>query len=65
MATTGELRAIIEDLELVDIGDAATYLGEEANVGGGDVALSEQIILPLLNDLKCGCGREEACSLML
>ena len=29
MATTGELRAIIEELELVDIGDAASYLGEE------------------------------------
>lgn len=32
MATTGELRAIIEELELVDIGDAANYLGEEAIV---------------------------------
>ena len=30
MATTGELRAIIQELELVDIGDAASYLGEEA-----------------------------------
>ena len=29
MATTGELRAIIEELQLVDIGDAASYLGEE------------------------------------
>ncbi|HCI80494.1 MAG TPA: hypothetical protein DHW02_12480 [Ktedonobacter sp.] len=29
MATTGELRAIIADLELVEIGDAASYLGEE------------------------------------
>jgi hypothetical protein len=29
MATTGELRAIIEELKLIDIGDAATYLGEE------------------------------------
>jgi hypothetical protein len=29
LATTGELRAIIEALELVDIGDAASYLGEE------------------------------------
>ncbi len=29
MATTGELRAIIQELELVDIGDAASYLGEE------------------------------------
>ncbi len=32
MATTGELRAIIELLELVDIGDAASYLGEETIV---------------------------------
>lgn len=32
MATTGELRAIIEELELVDIGDAANYLGEEGDV---------------------------------
>lgn len=30
MATSGELRAIIEELKLVDIGDAANYLGEEA-----------------------------------
>jgi hypothetical protein len=30
MTTTGELRAIIEELELIDIGDAASYLGEEA-----------------------------------
>ncbi len=29
MATTGELRAIIQELQLVDIGDAASYLGEE------------------------------------
>lgn len=29
MATTGELRAIIADLELVEIGDASSYLGEE------------------------------------
>jgi hypothetical protein len=30
MATTGELRAIIADLELVDVGEAASYLGENA-----------------------------------
>ncbi len=29
MATTGELRAIIEELQLIDIGDASSYLGEE------------------------------------
>jgi hypothetical protein len=33
MATTGELRAIIEELQMVDIGDAASYLGEEIIVG--------------------------------
>ncbi len=32
MATTGELKAIIQQLELVDIGDAALYLGEEAMI---------------------------------
>ncbi len=30
MATTGELRAIIEELQLIDAGEAAIYLGEEA-----------------------------------
>lgn len=30
MATTGELRAIIEELQLIDIGEAALYLGEDA-----------------------------------
>jgi hypothetical protein len=32
MATTGELRAIIEELQLIDAGDAASFLGEEAEV---------------------------------
>ncbi len=30
MATTGELRTIIQELHLVDVGDAKSYLGEEA-----------------------------------
>ncbi len=29
MTTTGELRAIVEELELVDIGEAVSYLDEE------------------------------------
>ncbi len=41
MATTGELHAIIEELELVDIGDAASYLGEEAD-GAEKNLVSEQ-----------------------
>lgn len=32
MATSGELRAIIQELQLIDIGDAGSYLGEEATV---------------------------------
>jgi hypothetical protein len=31
MATTGELRAIIEELQLIDAGEAAIYLGEDAS----------------------------------
>jgi hypothetical protein len=31
MTTTGELRAIVEELELVDIGEAAVYLNEETD----------------------------------
>ena len=38
MATTGELRAIIQELQLIDIGDAASYLGEEATVGAESTA---------------------------
>ena len=33
MATTGELRAIIEELELVDAGDAASYLDKNPSYG--------------------------------
>ena len=32
MTTTRELHAIIEELELVDIGDAASYLGEDLDI---------------------------------
>lgn len=32
VATTGELRAILQELHMIEIGDAASYLGEEALV---------------------------------
>ena len=32
MTTTKELHAIVEELELIDIGDAASYLGEESTL---------------------------------
>ncbi len=50
MATTGELRAIIEELELVDIGDAANYLGEEGDVDE-DYALSTTTASLLLTNI--------------
>ena len=47
MATTDELQAIIEELQLIDVGDAASYLGEEAAQGteaalGSNLALEAQ-----------------------
>lgn len=47
MTTTGELRAIVEELELVDIGDAASYLGEEST-GSEEISL-EHVSLALLS----------------
>lgn len=49
MTTTGELRNIIENLELVDIGDAANYLGEEASED--DVQAFEQTALLSMHDI--------------
>jgi len=40
MATTGELLAIMQELHLVDVGDAASYLGEEATV-------EEELLVPV------------------
>jgi hypothetical protein len=45
MATTGELRAIIQELHLVDAGDAASYLGEEKMVEGESSVPVESLLL--------------------
>lgn len=50
VATTGELHAIIQELELVDIGDAASYLGEE--VHGEEKFLGEDQIPNKLSDVE-------------
>ncbi len=56
MTTTGELRAIIELLELVDIGDAASYLGEEVMMASeystGDTQEEHGLIA---HAEECGC----------
>ena len=50
MATTGELREIIEELQLVDIGDAASYLGEEAVVEEEPCVSVQSVALPICMD---------------
>jgi hypothetical protein len=48
MATTGELRAIIEELQLVEIGEAASYLGEEIIVEEEAIVSVKQTALPCI-----------------
>lgn len=69
MATTGELRAIVQELDLVDMGDAANYLGEEALVEE-EFTLSAECICMLLSEkgylttFGAGtiCLKKEACA---
>ncbi len=58
MATTGELRAIIEELALIDIGDAASYLGEES-VNEDNVCLPDADLLPFIDPLITKKGVRE------
>ena len=48
MATTGELRTIIEELQLVEIGEAASYLGEEIIVDEEAILTVQQTALPCI-----------------
>ena len=48
MATTGELRTIIEELQLVEIGEAASYLGEEIIVEDQAIVTVQQTALPCI-----------------
>ena len=56
MATTGELRAIIEELQLVDIGEAASYLGEEIIVEQESTVPAQQTALScIISDQQTTC----------
>jgi hypothetical protein len=58
MATTGELRAIIQELHLVDIGDAASYLGEEALVEEESAVPAQPAFIPFTDTAHiatCDC----------
>lgn len=51
MATTGELRAIIEELQLIDVGEAASFLGEEAlTTGESHLANQQESLATTPND---------------
>jgi hypothetical protein len=43
MATTGELRAIVQELHLVDVGEAESYLGEETLEEEEAMVVAEEI----------------------
>jgi len=43
MTTTGELRAIVQELHLVDVGDAESYFGEETLEGEEAIVLVEEV----------------------
>lgn len=51
MATTGELRAIIEELQLIDVGEAASFLGEETlTAGESHLANQQESLATIPND---------------
>ena len=50
MATTGELRAIMQELHLIEIGDAASYLGEEAFVADESPVLVQATVILVTAD---------------
>ena len=51
MATTGELRAIVQELHLVDVGEAESYLGEETLVEEEAIVVAEEIT-PMVLDTE-------------
>jgi len=60
MTTTGELRTIVRELHLVDVGDAESYLGEETLEGEEFIVLVEEVT-PSVVLADCEC---RACNLV-
>jgi len=61
MATTGELRAIMQELELVDIGDAASYLGEEKTMVEEAPVSVQSILVPVTNTMRFASCSDSSC----
>lgn len=64
MTTTGELRAIIEELQLIDGGDAASYFSEKALVADESLVSNLQEGLSGssvgFNDYYCATSYEDS-----
>ena len=61
MATTGELRAIMQELELIDIGDAASYLGEETMmVEEAEVSIQPRLV-PVIDTIHLATCTDPFC----
>ena len=61
MATTGELRAIMQELELIDIGDAASYLGEETTLVDEAPISVQPILVTVTNALHLATCTDSSC----
>jgi hypothetical protein len=60
MVTTGELRSIVQELHLIDIGDAESYLGEEKlmeeeSAGSTGVSTPVVQVTDSVHLAMCGC----------
>lgn len=62
MATTGELRAIMQELELIDIGDAASYLGEETTMLEEGPISVQPILVTVTNTMHLASCTDSSCN---
>ncbi len=61
MATTGELWAIMQELELIDIGDAASYLGEETAMVEETPVSVQPIFVTVTNTMHRATCTDSSC----
>ena len=61
MATTGELRAIMQELELIDIGDAASYLGEETMMVEEAPVTAQPVLVTVTNTIHLATCTDSSC----
>jgi hypothetical protein len=65
MATTGELSAIMQELHMIEVGDAASYLGEEAIVVDESPASVQAIVFLVTEDTYIATCDGNSCQALL